>query len=157
MRKKLISRMADAAPDGGEGWLDVEGLALLGVTSEEPEHPVESALLPATSPGWRAAEPGRQAIRLLFDTPQRLRRVFLLFVEEGAERTQEFVLRWAPQAGGPYREVVRQQYNFSPEGAARETEDYGVELEGVTALELEITPHVGGGGARASLARLRLS
>lgn len=70
---------------------------------------------------------------------------------------QEFVLRWAPEVGGPYNEVVRQQYNFSPAGAVRETENYGVELEGVAALELEITPDISGGDARASLALLRLS
>jgi len=156
MRKTIIGRPAEAGGAGGEGWLDLERLARVEVSSEEAGHPVESALLPGDAGGWRADGPGPQTIRILFDAPQRIRRVALLFVAEGDERTQEFVLRWAPGAAGPYREVVRQRYNFSPGGAAREAEDYGVELDGVAALELEITPHVGGGDARASLARLRL-
>ena len=157
MRKRIIRRPPEAGAAGGEDWLDLESLAQVEVTSEDAMYPVESALLPGAVPGWRAAEPGRQSLRLLFDRPQRVRRIFLLFIEEGAERTQEFILRWAPEAGGADREVVRQQYNFNPEGAVSETEDYRVELDGVAVLELEITPHVGGGGALASLAQLRLS
>lgn len=157
MRKRIIGRPPEAAVAGGEGWMDLKGLAQVEVTSEDPEHRVESALAPVAPPGWRAAEPGRQTVRLLFDTPQRLRRIFLLFLEDGAERTQEFVLRWAPEGGGPYTEVARQQYNFSPAGAAREVEDYRVGLDAVAALELEIIPNVGGGDARASLAELRLA
>jgi hypothetical protein len=157
MRKTIIGHQTGPATAGAEGWLDLGSSARVEVTSEESAHPVESALLTGDGRGWRAAEPGRQKLRIIFDTPQTLRRIFLLFVEEEAERTQEFVLRWAPEVGGPYKEVVRQQYNFSPAGAARETEHYGVELEGVAALELEITPDVRGGDARASLTQLRLS
>jgi hypothetical protein len=67
------------------------------------------------------------------------------------------VLRWSAGGGRSFREVVRQQYNFSPAGATREAEDYEVALDGVTALELVITPDVSGGPARASLERLRLA
>ena len=52
---------------------------------------------------------------------------------------------------------MRQQYNFSPPGAAREVEDYNIDLDGVTALELRIVPDISGGSARASLAQLRVS
>jgi hypothetical protein len=107
--------------------------------------------------GWRASQPGEQLIRLLFDEPQRLRRATLLFVEIECERTQEFVLRWSADGGRSYREVVRQQYTFTPPGTTRQDEDYGVDLEEVTALELKIVPDIGGGGARASLAQLRLA
>ena len=157
MRKTIIGHQTGPAATGAEGWLDLGSSARVEVTSEESAHPVESALLTGDGRGWRAAEPGRQKLRIIFDAPQRLRRIFLLFVEEETERTQEFVLRWAPEAGGPYNEVVRQQYNFSPAGAVREAENFGVELEGVAALELEITPDVRGGDARASLKELRLS
>jgi hypothetical protein len=157
MRKRIISLSAGVAPAEWAGWLNLEELAQVEVTSEDPTHPVESALAPGAGPGWRASEAGPQIIRLLFDTPQSLRRIFLLFLEEGAERTQEFVLRWATEIGGTYRDVVRQQYNFSPVGAAREVVDYQVGLERVAVLELEIIPNVGGGDARASLAQLRLS
>ena len=80
------------------------------------------------------------------------------FVREAeAERTQEFVLRWSADGGATYRDVVRQQYTFSPPGTAAEVEEYRVELDGVTAVELRIVPDVRGGEARASLAELRLA
>jgi hypothetical protein len=52
---------------------------------------------------------------------------------------------------------VRQQYNFSPPEALSEVEDYDVDLDGVTALELKIVPDISGGSAQASLAQLRLA
>lgn len=134
----------------------MESMALVEVTSEDAASPVESALAGGGGPGWRAAQPGEQVIRLLFDEPQRLGRVRLLFEEEGRGRTQEFVLRWSGDGGRTYREVVRQQYNFSPPTTTHESEEYRVELEGVTALELCIIPDVGGGDARATLKLLRL-
>ena len=140
-----------------EDWLDLERTARVEISSEDESHPVEAALVRGAWTGWRAAGPGEQALRLLFDEPRRLRRISLLFLEEERARTQEFVLRWSPDGGQTFREVVRQQYNFSPAGATREAEDYEVVLDGVTALELLITPDVSGGSARASLERLRLA
>jgi len=133
--------------------------ALVEVTSEENGYPIESALLEAESPGWRAANPGPQTIRLVFDEPQKLRRIWLAFEDSENERTQEFVLRWSPETGDsfPFREIVRQQWNFSSTGSAREIEDYAVELSEVMVLELIIVPDKSGGAARASLASLRLA
>jgi hypothetical protein len=80
-----------------------------------------------------------------------------LFEETEVERTQEFVLKWSPDHGQSFREIVRQQWNFSPPGTIRETEDYAVELRDVTVLELHILPDRSGGTPRASLASLRLA
>jgi len=66
-------------------------------------------------------------------------------------------LRWSPDSGQSFREIVRQQWNFSPQGATSETEDHHVELPAVTVLELSIIPDTGGGNAFASLAQLRLA
>jgi hypothetical protein len=96
-------------------------------------------------------------IRLLFDQPQRLRRISLVFEETETERTQEFVLRWSPDGGRSFREIVRQQWNFSPLSTIREVEEYPVELLGVTVLELVIVPDISRGVARASLKSLRVS
>jgi hypothetical protein len=141
----------------GEAWLDVEHRALVEVTSEENGYPIESALLGAENRGWRAGSPGTQTIRLIFDEPQKLRRIWLIFEDSESVRTQEFVLRWSPDSGNSFREIVRQQWNFSPPDSIRETEDYTVELPAVTALELIIVPDKSGGLARASLASLRLA
>jgi hypothetical protein len=138
-------------------WLPVEQLALVEVTSEEPSHPIEGALLPGSETGWRAALPGEQTIRLIFVSPQILRHIRLLFLESEVERLQEFVLRWSADGGQTFHEIVRQQWNFSPHGSTEEIEDYRVELTGVTQLELKLVPDRSKGDARASLAEFRLA
>jgi hypothetical protein len=157
MRKRIIAQVQkDAASLGGD-WLNVERLAEVEMTSEDPAYPIESALLPGQADGWRALEPGKQTIRLLFKQPQRLQRIWLSFLELGTARTQEYVLRWSADGGRSFREIVRQQWNFSPQGTTRETEDHHIELPAVTVLELSIIPDISGGNAVASLAQLRLA
>jgi hypothetical protein len=80
-----------------------------------------------------------------------------VFEENETTRTQEFVLRWSSDSGNSFREIVRQQWNFSPPETTREVEEYQVELSGITVLELTIVPNISGGTARASLTSLRLS
>ena len=157
MRKRIITPVQQDTASLDQDWLNMEGLAEVEITSEDVAHPIESALLPGRASGWRAAGPGKQTIRLLFANPQRLRRIRLNFVEPRTERTQEYILRWSPDGGQSYREIVRQQWNFSPQGATSETEDLHVELSAVTVLELSIIPDISGGNAVASLAQLRLA
>jgi hypothetical protein len=157
MRKRIIGHGPGEGAAAEPGWMDLERLAQVEITSEDVDHPIESALIPGTGSGWRAAQPGEQTIRLRFDEPLRLKRIHLVFQEDEQVRTQEFVLRWSPDVGLSYREIVRQQYNFSPPETAREIEDYNVDLVGVTALELRIVPDISGGSAQASLAQLRLA
>jgi hypothetical protein len=156
MLKRMIAPAHPDTPPANLDWLDLESLAEVEFTSEDPAHPVESALLPGGSSGWRAAAPGKQTLRLLFAQPQQIRQIRLNFVESAVERTQEYVLRWSPDGGQSFREIVRQQWNFSPSGTTSETEDYKVELLGATVLELVITPDISGGSALASLAQLRI-
>jgi hypothetical protein len=118
---------------------------------------VESALAGEGVPGWRAAESGNQTIRLVFDQPESLERISLIFEENDAERTQEFVLRWSADGGRSFREIVRQQWNFSPQNTIREVEEFQVALSDVTLLELVIVRDISRGSARASLTSLRLS
>jgi hypothetical protein len=155
MLKRIIGQ-GEIAP-ANQHWLNLDALAQVEVTSEDAAHPIESGLLPGSASGWRAAQPGPQTVRLVFDQPQRIARLHLEFHEEELERTQQFVLRWSSNGGQSYREIVRQQYNFSPPGTTREREDYPVDLDGVTTLELNIVPDISGGPARASLAQFRLA
>src|SRR6266550_3090520 len=111
MRKRLITPIPQDAPPRDEGWLDLDGAAVVEVTSEEKE----------------------------------------------IKRTQEFVLRWSPDGGRSFREIVRQQWNFSPLDTVHEVEEYQVELSDVTVLELIVVPDISRGAARASLKSLRLS
>ena len=157
MRKRLTTAIPQDVRHQDEGWLDLDREAVVEVTSEERDYPVESALVGEESRGWRAAESGTQTIRLIFDEPQRLKRIALVFEEIQAQRTQAFVLRWSGDGGRSFREIVRQQWNFSPPNSIREVEEYRIELSGVTVLELVIVPDISRGSARASLKSLRLS
>ena len=159
MRKRLVSgEEAHGIPAEGD-WLDLDWIARVELTSEDPGFPIENALGDAGATGWRASSSGPQVIRLIFDKPQAIHRIQLHFVDRVSERTQEFAV--LAQTADTQREVVRQQWNFSPHGTTEELEDYKVNLDGVTALELRIDPdrshdpkmsqHV------ASLQRLRLA
>ena len=153
MRKQIVDHNFRSVTSVSQGWLDLQRLAQVELTSEDADHPIEAALSLEGGQGWRATEGGEQLIRFVFDEVQHIRRIQLLFDERQRARTQEFVLRWLPDREQSYREIVRQQYNFSPPGMVRELEDYSVDLVGVTALELSIVPDISGNDAFASVSR----
>jgi hypothetical protein len=156
MRKRLVSSPQQQPGDQHE-WLDLAEVAEVEVTSEDPDFPVEDALLPTDREGWRAAEPGRQTIRLIFVDPQPIHLIQLEFQETRVERTQEFVLSWSTDRVQPLSEIRRQQWNFSPDGATGQTEQIHVDLPSVAVLELTVIPDIGGGEARGTLARWRVA
>ena len=156
MRKQTINSGYEPVLGSAATWLDLRDLAIVEITSEDIDHPIESALIPDRGPGWQAAQAGKQTIRLVFDEPISIGRILLRFDEREHRRTQEFVLRWLSQSQS-LREIVRQQYTFSPPDTNQEIEDYSVKLSGVIALELQIVPDISGGGAHASLAEMRLA
>src|SRR5438045_9798612 len=96
MRKRITLKPQRESPSENTSWLDLEALARVEVTSEDGAHPIESALLTVGGIGSRAESPGEQTVRLLFDAPQRLTRIRLVFRAEKEARPQEFLLRWAP-------------------------------------------------------------
>ena len=157
MRKQMINSGSEAVSRSGDVWLDLERLAQVEITSESAEHPIESALIPDRGPGWRAAQPGKQTIRLIFDQPLALGHILLRFDEKEQGRTQGIRAALVTGRTAVAREIVRQQYTFSPPATNQEIEDYRVKLNGVTAVELEIVPDISGGGAYASLAEMRLA
>ena len=156
MRKTRFRQLATAAPcPRVTGWtwskqLGSKSVQRLKVT------PIEGALLKDVQGGWRASEPGIQTIRLLFDHPQTIRVIRLVFKEKEFARTQEFVLRWLPQGTSDWKDVVRQQWNFSPPVTEAECEEYKVDLPSATGLELSVRPDISGGETRASLDSLKL-
>jgi hypothetical protein len=138
-----------------EGWLDLDHIAGVCVTSESPEYPVESILLDDAA-GWRAAVPGTQLITIILDAPRPIRRIQLHFSEPDLERTQEFVLQWASAVAGERKELLRQQWNFSPHGSIAETEDIRVDLNNVLVLELVLNPDIRNGAALGTLKQFRM-
>lgn len=157
MHKRLIPPVQQESVSHEQDWLNLERLVEVEITSENAAHPIEFALLPDQASEWRAAEPGKQTIRLIFAHPQQLQRIRLNFVETHSERTQEYVLRWSSDGGQSFQEITRQQWNFNRNDASYETEDHHVDLPAVTVLELTIIPDISGGNAIASLAQLQLA
>lgn len=137
MRKSVITPTAGSTASTREEWLDLEKIAQVEISSEDVSMPIEHALGKEAT-GWKAAGTGPQVIRLQFDVPQAIRRIRLHFVDRTVERSQEFAL--LAGSGAELREVVRQQWSFSPQGSTEEVEDYTVELDGVTTIVLKIDP-----------------
>jgi hypothetical protein len=157
MRKRIVGpHHGQQEGQSDRGWLDLEQIATVEVTSEDPSFPIESAFAPDGGPGWRASRGGEQQIRIVFDQPVSVHRMELRFDETGCERTQEFTLRWSSERGGAAREIVRQQWNFSPTGSTTEIEHYVVDLAVVSVLELAIRPDLHRPEAVATLASWRL-
>jgi uncharacterized protein (DUF736 family) len=158
MRKRIVGSMViqGTAANLNEKWLDLQQIATVEVTSEDPHFPVEAVFESDSGIGWRASQDGEQQLRIIFDEPTTLRRMQLQFVEREVERTQEFIIRWSSAQGGPARDVVRQQWTFSPASSTSEVEHYGVDLEHVSVLELSIRPDLNNGTGRATLVSWRV-
>jgi hypothetical protein len=157
MRKRIVR--PNHAQQGGQsdkGWFNLEQIATVEVTSEDPRFPIESAFGSNDGPGWRASRGGEQQIRIIFDEPVSVHRIELRFHEADYDRTQEFTLRWSPESGGSAIEIVRQQWNFSPAGSTTEIELYLVHLDAVSVLELAIRPDLRRQEAVATLASWRV-
>jgi hypothetical protein len=75
MRKRLFTPTPQGIQSHDAGWLDLDRTASVEVTSEEEDYGIDSALVSGETQGWRAASPGTQTIRLIFDEPQRLTRI----------------------------------------------------------------------------------
>jgi len=159
MRKTLINQSIENIPSPDLNFLDLEQLAQVELSSECQEHPIESALslTDDSGAGWQAASAGEQTIRIVFDQPCTIEHILLVFDEQQLSRTQEFVLLWLADKEDSCREILRQQYHFSPPNTTRESEHYEVRLNRLKALELKIIPDIGGGEACAKLKQLRLA
>jgi hypothetical protein len=158
IRKQIIGPFA-APPAPTPGEIDVAAVATVLVTSEDTSHPVDHAFDNHGGPGgtrWIAGEPGEQTLILVFDAPQAIRRVALEVEEPGVARTQELQLAFSTDGGRTYREVLRQEYNFSPAGAMFEREDWTLNAEGVTHMRLVIRPDKGHKPCRATITSLLL-
>ena len=138
MRKSIVSPSAVTATPISDIWRDLERIARVEISSEDEQFPIEHALGRKETTGWRAAGTGPQLIRLHFDEPLNIKRLRLHFVDQATERSQEFAV--FAGSGPELKEVVRQQWSFSPYGSTEEIEDYTVNLSGITTLEVRIDP-----------------
>lgn len=152
MNKKIVFSPVETQPFAEWPWLDLESLARLELTSEDSQHPIEAALR-ATGEGWRAAQPGTQTILIKFGAPQAVRQIQVSF-SIGERRTHEFTLGGSAD-GVLFREIARQQFNFSP-ATTSEEENYFPNLGPLTDLKLTIVPDISDANVHATLKALRL-
>ena len=162
LRKHIISTPPDATasetglkPDG----MHVPALATVLVTSESPDHPVDHLFDGHNGPGgtrWIASADGEQTLILAFDAPQTIHEVALETEEPAASRTHVLTLSLSHDGGKTYREVLRQEFNFSPPGTTFERERWSVPAARVTHLRVAIQPHKGGAPCRATLTSLTI-
>ena len=159
MRKQIIGEghPTDRPADPSE--LNIAAIARALVSSEAAQHPIENAFDSRRGPGgsrWVAAEPGEQTLILAFDIPQTIRQISLEVEEDEVSRTQELLLAVSHDGGRTYRELVRQEFNFSPPGTTFERENWSVMTEQVTHLRLWMNPDKGGRSCRTTLTSLTL-
>ena len=70
MRKRVTPALSPVPIGSAPPWLSLENVSEVEITSEDPEHPIEGALVPDFKNfGWRAAVGGPQSLRLYFDSP----------------------------------------------------------------------------------------
>ena len=159
MRKQILpQRPVESASFEGE--IPIADVATVQVTSEVVDHPIDNAFDTRRGPGgsrWIAEGPGEQAVILLFDTPQTIRRISLEVEEPAVSRTQELSVSVSSDGGRTYRDLVRQEYHFSPPGTSFEREVWSVVADAVTHLRLAIKPDKGGRVGRATLTSLALA
>jgi hypothetical protein len=90
-----------------------------------------------------------------FDQPRAISRLVYEVEETMRERTQEVRVEASDDGGRTYRQILVQEYNFSPRGATFQREDQRFDLRQVTHLRLTIVPNKSGSGP-ATLTALRL-
>jgi hypothetical protein len=156
MRKRLVAE-TEEQQRGGE--IDCIAGATVTYTSEEPGHPIEAIFSGVRGPSgtrWRSARQNvTEQIVLEFDQPHRLSRVEYEVEECQRERTQKVILEASEDGGQTYRQLLVQDYTFSPGGATFQREQVRVDVPQATHFRLTLVPNQNGSGP-ASLSSLRL-
>jgi hypothetical protein len=105
---------------------------------------------------WMSARPDTiEHIVIEFDPPQTISRLVYEVEETRRERTQEVRVEASEDGGRSYRQILVQEYNFSPRGATYQREEQRFNLRQVNHLRLTIVPNKSGSGT-ATLTALRL-
>jgi F5/8 type C domain len=157
LRKHLLTTHQTVSGRGAAE-KDIAAVATVLVSSEDPRHPIDYAFDGQRGPGasrWIAAQPGEQTLILAFDTPQTIRKILVEVEEPEISRTQEMAVSIS-QDGQTYRELLRQEYNFSPPGTTLEHEEWSIKADAITHLQLRIKPDKGDKAGRATLTTLAL-
>lgn len=158
LRKRQSEAEQTASVDAA-GEIDLASCATIAYSSEDPAHRVEHLLDRRCGPGatrWVAARPdATEKIIVEFDRPQGVSRLLYEVEERVRERTQEVRVEISEDDGRSFRQVLVQEYTFSPGGATFQREEQRLNFAHVTHLRLTIVPNKNGSGT-ATLTALRL-
>jgi hypothetical protein len=156
-KRQLTSDQAALAGTAGE--IDIASCATIAYSSENPAHPVEHLLDGRSGPGatcWISDRPDvAEQIVVEFDPPQAISRLRYEVEEAVRERTQEVRVEVSEDGGRTYRQLLVQEYTFSPGGATYQREEQRLNLLQISHLRLTIVPNKNGSGL-ATLTSLRL-
>jgi hypothetical protein len=115
---------------------------------------------PRTMPGRGAAEKDIAAVATVLvsseDPRHPIDHVFDGQRGPGASRWQEMTVSISQDGGQTYRELIRQEYNFSPPGTTLEHEEWAIKADAISHLQLRIKPDKGGKAGRATLTTFAL-
>jgi len=158
VRKRLLPQ-AGANPTALAGEIDIAGHAVLAYTSDDPDHPIENLIDGRYGRGgtfWAGARPDTtECIVLEFDQPQNVSCLIYEVEECSCQRTQEVRVEVSSDGARNYRQVLVQEYTFSPAGATFQREEQRLNVPPITHLRLTIVPDKNGSGT-AKLNSLRL-
>ena len=158
IRKRLISEQSLRLAER-PGEIDIASRATLAYSSEDSAHPIEHLIdghYGRGSTHWASARTNAtERIVLEFDHPQQISCLVYEVEESQRERTQEVRVEVSSDHGCTYRQVLVQEYAFSPQGALFQHEELRLELPAITHLSLTIVPNKSGSGI-STLTTLRL-
>ena len=157
LRKRPLTGCAERPATVGE--IDIGSCATIAYTSEDTEHPIEHLFddhqgMDGTYWASDRSDVAEQLV-LEFDRPQSVSRMIYEVKEDRLERTQEIRVEVSTDGGRNYRQLLVQEYCFSPRGATFQREDLRLSATELTHFRLTVIPNKGGSG-RATLTSLRL-
>lgn len=131
-------------------WLDLDVLADVTITAGGQRVARGAGL-------WSADCPGEQTIDVRFRHPTNVSRLRIVSREGERSRTERMTIWASLRRGEQHREVLRRQFDFSPWGATEHVEEYDLELEDVSALQVRIIPSIDGQRAVARVSELHIA
>jgi hypothetical protein len=161
LRKRVMGKASTVVASESTHFkeIDLQAHATIHYSSEDPAHPIERIMDGCSGRGashWASARPNvTEEILLEFDEPQHIVHLAYEVEERDLERTQEVRIEVSSDGGQSYRQILVQEYNFSPRGSTYECETLGLDLRDTTHLRLIIVPNKSGSGT-ATLTSLRL-
>ena len=158
VRKRLLPKEGEN-PAAFAGEIDIASHAVLAYTSDDPGHPIDNLIdghYGRDSTFWAGAKPNTmERIIVEFDHPQSVSWMVYEVEDCTCTRTQEVSVEVSLDGGRTYRQMLVQEYTFSPDGATFQREVQRLNLPPISHLRLTIVPDKHGSG-RAKLNSLRL-